>query len=304
MTKWLGLAVATFVAGAAFAQQDSPGAADFLACQDAVEKKNMDGVIASCEKALSANGDLYASNYYLGYAYKSKKRHDKCAANFDTFIKKVGDNPDAADMINNSNREGGLCYAKASSPVKAISYLQKAASNKPNDKEVQYYLGTTQMRNKNDEAAVRAFSKVIQLDPSMAPPYYFAGRINFNGQQWATATERLQKFLELSPDHQFAPDAHFMVGSVAVRNAESSGNAEAAHQQAISHLEKFLVAKPNAPQSSQAHYILGTLAAQKEDDADAKSHFEKYLELEPNGAQAEEVKQFLSALAEEAESGN
>ena len=301
MTKWLGLAVATFGAGAAFAQQ--PGEADFRDCQESVKTNDFDGIIASCEKALSANGDLFLSNYYLGYAYRAKKTYDKCASNFDTFITKVGNNADAADMINNSNKEGGLCYAKASSPKKAIPFLQKAASNKPNDKEVQYYLGTTQMRAKNDQAAERAFSKVIQLDPSLAPPYYFAGRINFNGQQWATATERLQKFLELSPDHQFAPDAHFMVGSIAVRDAESSGDAEAAHQAAITHLEQFLVAKPNAPQSSQAHYILGTLAAQKEDDDVAKSHFEKYLELEPNGAQAEEVKQFLSALSE-AESGN
>ncbi|TDI44269.1 MAG: tetratricopeptide repeat protein [Acidobacteria bacterium] len=301
MTKWLGLAVATLVAGAAFAQQ--PGEADFIACQESVKTNDFDGIIASCEKALAANGDLFLSNYYLGYAYRAQKRYDKCASNFDTFIKKMGSNPDGADMIKNSNKEGGLCYAKASSPTEAIPYLQKAASNKPNDKEVQYYLGTTQMRAKNDEAAERAFAKVIQLDPSMAPPYYFAGRINFNGQQWATATERLQKFLELSPDHQFAADAHFMVGSIAVRNAESSENAEAANQVAITHLEQFLVAKPNAPQSSQAHYILGTLAAQKEDDDGAKSHFEKYLELEPNGAQAEEIKQFLSALSE-AESGN
>jgi tetratricopeptide (TPR) repeat protein len=303
MNKWIGLAVATLVAGAAFAQQEQPGAADFLACQEAVKEKDNDGIIASCEKALSANGDLFAGNYYLGYAYQTKKNYAKCAANFDTFITKVGNNADAADMINLSNRQGGLCYARSRAPAKAIPLLQKAASNKPNDTEVQLVLGMAQMQTKNDREAERAFAKVIQLDPKRARPYYFAGRINFNGQQWDVATERLTTFLELKPDDQFAPDAHFMVGSVAVRNAESSGNAEAAHQMAITHLTHFLVAKPNAPQSPQAHYILGTLAAQKEDDAGAKSHFEKYLKLEPNGAQAEEVKQFLSALSE-AESGN
>ena len=296
MNKWLGLAVATLVAGAAFAQQ--PGEADFRACQEFVKTNDFDGIIASCEKALSANGDLFAGNFYLGYAYRAKKRYEKCAANFDTFIKKVGNNADAADMINNSNREGGLCYARSKAPAKAIPLLQKAASNKPNDTQVQLVLGMAQMQTKNDREAERAFAKVIQLDPKRARPYYFAGRVNFNGQQWDTATERLSKFLELEPDGQFAPDAHFMVGSIAVRNADSSGNAEAAHQLAITHLEQFLVAKPKAPQSSQAHYILGSLAAQKEDDATAKSHFEKYLELEPNGAQAEEVKQFLSDLSE------
>jgi len=36
MNKWLGLAVATLIAGAAFAQQEQAGAADFRACQEAV----------------------------------------------------------------------------------------------------------------------------------------------------------------------------------------------------------------------------------------------------------------------------
>lgn len=298
MNKWLGLAAVTLIASSAFALQEQPGAADFRACQEAVKKNNFDGVIASCEKAISANPDLYASNYYLGYAYRAKKNYDKCASNFETFVKKVGSNKDAAEMVANSNREGGLCAARGNAPAKAIPLLRKAASTKPNDKEVQFYLGTTLMRAKREADAEQAFSKVIQLDPSLFRAYYFAGRINFNQQQWAKASQRLEKYLELKPDDTFAADAHFMVGSIAVRNAEASGDASAAHEKAISHLEQFLAAKPNAPQSAQAHYILGSLAAQKDDNATAKAHFEKYLALEPNGAQADEVKQFLADLAQ------
>ena len=303
MNKWLGLAVATLIAGAAFAQQEQAGAADFRACQEAVGKNDFDAVIASCEKALSANADLYASNYYLGYAYRSKKRYDKCAANFETFIQKVGDNDEAADMINNSNREGGLCFARGATPAKAISYLEKAASAKPNDTEVQFFLGITQMRAKREGEAEQAFAKVIQLDPTRHRPYYYAGRINFNQQDWAKASQRLEKYLELKPDDTFAADSHFMVGSMAVRGAEDSPDAAAANQKAVTHLTLFLEAKPDAPQSPQAHYILGSLAAQAEDNAAAITHFKRYLELEPNGAQADEVKKFLADLSE-AEAGN
>ncbi len=303
MNKWLGLAVATLIAGAAFAQQEQAGAADFRACQEAVGTNDFDTVITSCEKALSANPDLFASNYYLGYAYRSKKSYDKCAQNFETFIQKVGDNAEAADMINNSTREGGLCYARGSTPVKATTLLEKAASTKPNDLQVQYFLGITQMRAKREGEAEQAFAKVIQLDPTLHRAYYYAGRINFNQQSWAKASQRLEKYLELKPDDTFAADSHFMVGSMAVRGAESSPDAAAANQKAITHLTLFLEAKPDAPQSPQAHYILGSLAAQAEDIAAAKSHFERYLELEPNGAQADEVKQFLADLSE-AEAGN
>lgn len=303
MNKWLGLAVATLIASGAFAQQEQAGAADFRACQEAVGTNDFDTVIASCEKALSANPDLFASNYYLGYAYRSKKNYDKCAQNFDTFIQKVGDNTEAADMINNSNREGGLCFARGSTPTKAIAFLEKAASTKPNDTQVQFFLGITQMRAKREGEAEQAFAKVIQLDPTLHRAYYYAGRINFNQQDWAKAAQRLEKYLELKPDDTFAADSHFMVGSMAVRSAESSPDAAAANQKAVTHLTLFIEAKPDAPQSSQAHYILGSLAAQAEDIAAAKSHFQRYLELEPNGAQADEVKQFLADL-DEAEAGN
>lgn len=297
MNKWLGTAVATFIASGAFAMQDQPGAADFLACQEAVKKNDFDGVIASCEKALSASADLYASNYYLGYAYRAKKDFGKCASNFDTFISKVGGNADAAEMVSNSTREAGICYARDSAAAKAIPLLSKAASAKPNDTQVQFYLGMTQMLSKREGPAEQAFSKVIQLDPSIHQAYYYAGFMNFNQQQWAKATERLEKYLELKPGDTFAADAHFMVGSMTIRGVDTAEDKAAVQTKAKGHLEQFLAAKPTAPQSAQAHYILGSLAAQQEDNTGAKGHFEKYLELEPSGAQAEEVKKFLADLA-------
>jgi tetratricopeptide (TPR) repeat protein len=296
MNKWLTLAVASVVASAAFAQEDAPGAKDYLAGQAAWEKKDYDTAIPSFEKALAANPTLFASNYYLGWAYRAKQKWDKCGANFDTFLKKVGTDPKAADMVNYANREGGLCLARAEATSKSIPLLQKAASSKPNDKEVQFFLGVALMRENREDQAEQTFSKVIQLDPSISKALYYAGRINFNRQDWAKATERLEKYLAAAPDDTFAPDAHFMVGSIAIRQAQGSPDAAAEQQKASDHLEKFLAAKPTAPQAAQAHYILGSLAAQKDDQVNAKKHFEKYLELEPNGAQAEEVKKFLDDL--------
>lgn len=296
MKTWLTLAIAAFASGAIAQQDTRPGAQDFLAGQEAIKKNDFDSAIPAFEKALTANPDLFASNYYLGWAYRAKKNWAKCGSNFDTFLGKVGSDPKAKEMVDHANREGGLCFARAESEAKAIPLLQKAASAKPNDKEIQYMLGVTLMRANREGPAEQAFSKVIQLDPQLANAQYFAGRINFNRQEWAKADERLSKYLELAPDQNFSADAHFMVGSVAVRMAEGSADAKAAQDKAIDHLNQFLTAKPNAPQSAQAHYILGSLAAQRDDDAGAKTHFEQYLQLEPNGPQAQEVKQFLEDL--------
>jgi tetratricopeptide (TPR) repeat protein len=297
MNKWLALAMAIAIgSGVALAQEEQPGAKDFLAGQEAVKANNFDAAIPLFEKALAANPDLFASNYFLGWAYKAKQNWEKCGANFETFLGKVGTDPKAGEQIGHSNREGGLCYARAESTAKAIPMLQKAASAKPDDKEVQFLMGVALMRENRENEAETAFAKVIQLDPSLQRAYYYAGRINFNRQEWDQATQRLEKYLELGATDAFAPDAHFMIGSNAIRQAEGSADAAALQQKASDHLTKFLAAKPTAPQAAQAHYILGSLAAQRDDNETAKTHFQKYLELEPNGAQAEEVKKFLQDL--------
>lgn len=296
MNKWLALAMAFAIDGGAALAQEQPGAKDFLAGQEAIKTNNFDAAIPAFEKALAANPDLYASNYFLGWAYKAKQNWEKCGANFETFLRKVGSDPKAAEQIGHSNREGGLCFARAESTAKAIPLLQKSASAKPNDKEVQFLLGVALMRESRENEAEQAFSKVIQLDPALQRAYYYAGRINFNRQEWDVASQRLEKYLELGAADTFAPDAHFMLGSNAIRQAEGSPDAAALQQKASDHLTKFLAAKPTAPQAAQAHYILGSLAAQKDDNETAKAHFQKYLELEPNGPQAEEVKKFLKDL--------
>jgi tetratricopeptide (TPR) repeat protein len=298
MNKWLASAMAFAIgSGALLAQEEQPGAKDFLAGQEAIKTNNFDAAILAFEKALAANPDLFASNYFLGWAYKAKQNWEKCGANFETFLRKVGNDPKAAEHIAHSNREGGLCFARAESTAKAIAFLQKSASAKPNDKEVQFLLGVALMRENRENEAEQAFSKVIELDPNLQRAYYYAGRINFNRQEFDPASQRLEKYLQLAPEDAFAADAHFMVGSIAIRKSEGSPEAASLQQKATDHLTKFLAAKPTAPQAAQAHYILGSLAAQRDDNAAAKTHFQKYLELEPNGAQAEEVKKFLADLA-------
>jgi len=154
MNKWLAFAMAFAIGGGvALAQEEQPGAKDFLAGQEAVKANNFDAAIPAFEKALAANPDLFASNYFLGWAYKAKQNWEKCGANFETFLRKVGTDPKAAEQVGHSNREGGLCYARGDSFTKAIPLLQKSASAKPNDKEVQFSLGVALMReNREGEA--------------------------------------------------------------------------------------------------------------------------------------------------------
>ena len=297
MKKWLAVAVFLIFVSNAFAQELPPGGKEYKAGEEAMKKNDFDTAIPAFEKALAANPDLFASHYYLGFAYRAKKGFEKCGDNFLQFLKKLG-SKQAGDMKVHATREGGLCLARGKNPTQSIPYLEEAVSAKPNDKQSQFYLGVSLMRSRRDADAERVFSKVIQLDPNLHRAYYYAGRINFNSEQFEQASERLSKFLAAAPNDPFALDSHFMVGMAMVRLADGRANATVQHDSAINHLNQFLQGKPNAPQSAQAHYILGTLAAGREDNDTAQKHYEQYLQRQPSGPLAEEVKKWLESLKE------
>ena len=298
MNKWLALMITLLLAGGAAAQQLPPGGQEFQAGVKALETKDWDAAIKAFELALAVNTDLFASHYFLGVAYEATKSYAKAAEHFTKYLERVGNNPDAAQQIAYATRQAGLALARVNDPA-AIPLLEKAAAAKPNDKDVHHALAVTLVRNNQAAEAEQHFLKVIQLDPNLARPYYFAGRAAFSNERWADAQRLLSKYLELGPEEAWEADTHFMLGSMAIRQGEGAGDLAAAQATAKEHFNKLLELKPNAPEAPQAHYYLGSLAAQSEDWATARMHYQSYLQLQPQGAQAEEVKQFLADLAED-----
>lgn len=294
MNKWVVVAVLALFAGVGSAQLP-PGGEEYKAGEEAIKKGDMDAAITSFEAAVSANPELFASHYYLGWAYQSKRNFEKTAEHFVKFLDKVKDDPKAAEWISNATRQGGVALARTNNFEQAAPLLEKAASAKPNDAEVHFYLGSGYMAAANETKAREHLSKVIQLQPNLDRPYYYVGRIAFNNEEWNVAKERLEKYIELKPDGEFAGETHFMLGSMAIREAEGGAN-RAAQASAKSHLNKFLQLKPTAAQAPEAHYILGSLAAQEENLETARRHFQQYLKLQPSGTRAEEIRKFLADL--------
>lgn len=289
MNKWVVMGVLALFAGVASAQQQlPPGGKEFQTGQEAFKKKDWDAAITAFESAVEQNDQLFASYYFLGFAYQNRGNYEKTAENFLKFLDKVPNDPQAAEMTAAATRQGGVALARSNQFEQSIPLLKKAASAKPNDAEVIFYLAMSQMMTGDEPGAEQNFAKVTQLQPALDRPYYYAGRIAFNREAWANAKTRLNKYLELKPDGQFAPEAHFMLGSMAMRDNDKT--------RAKSHLQQFLQLKPNGDQAAQAHYILGSLAAQAEDLETARTHFQRYLALEPNGPYAQEVRTFLADL--------
>jgi tetratricopeptide (TPR) repeat protein len=296
MNKWVVVAVLVLFAGVASAQEGlPPGGKEYKSGEEAIKKGDMDAAITSFEAAVAANPELFASHYYLGWAYQSKRNFEKTAEHFVEFLDKVKNDPKAAEWIANATRQGGVALARTNKFQQGAPLLEKAAAAKPNDAEVHFYLGSGYMAAGNEPKAREHLSKVIQLQPDLDRPYYYVGRIAFNEEEWSVAKQRLAKYLELKPDGEFAGETHFMLGSMDIREAEGGAN-PAAQASAKRHLNKFLELKPTAAQAPEAHYILGSLAAQAEDLETARRHFQRYLKLQPSGARAQEIRKFLADL--------
>ena len=191
------------------------GGDEYKQGEAAFKNKDWSGAISAFEAAVSQNEDLFASYYYLGWAYKSISNPGKSAGSFAKFLEKAPADDSAAEMVNAATRDAGTGYARAKKYREAIPFLSKAATSNSSDTEVQFFLGFAQMQTGDEAAAEKTFSDVIQLQPNLDRAYYYAGLINFKAERWEPAKERLAKYIELKPSGPFAADAQAMLDDIA-----------------------------------------------------------------------------------------
>jgi tetratricopeptide (TPR) repeat protein len=197
-----------------------PGGEEYKQGEAAFKNKDWNGAISAFEAAVSKNEDLFASYYYLGWAYKSVSNPSKSAGSFAKFLDKAPKDDSAAEMVNAATREAGTGYARAKKYGEAIPFLSKAATSNSSDTEVQFFLGIAQLQTGDEAAAEQTFTKVIQLQPNLDRAYYYAGLIDFNAERWDPAKERLAKYIELKPNGPFAADAQAMLDNIAAREEQ------------------------------------------------------------------------------------
>ena len=127
------------------------GGEEYKQGEAAFKNKDWNGAIAAFEAAVSQNADLFASYYYLGWAYKSTSNPAKSADRFDKFLDKVPKDGSAAEMVTAATREAGTGYARSKKHREAIPFLTKAAAANSFD----------QMRKANSPAMTRMMIAAI-----------------------------------------------------------------------------------------------------------------------------------------------
>jgi len=140
--------------------------------------------------------------------------------------------------------------------AEALTYAKKAASAFPKDPSTQFMLGVIYLQNKNVDAAVPIFKKVIALDPNNKGALYNLAYCQISLKQYSDARKTLDRFLKLVPDD---PQAHMLAAMACEQSGDKAG--------AIAHLGK--VAWSDSPAAHGAVMSLAQLYSStgKTDDA-------------------------------------
>lgn len=159
----------------------------------------------------------------------------------------------------------------------------KAAIGKESGEPVYHgNLGSTYLKLGNNEEALAAFKKMLEILPESYSANKNIGEILGAEKKYAEALPYFRKASELSTSD---PDASYNLGACLV-NVQDFGNAVAA----------FNRAKELKPDLAPAYYQLGMIYVNQNKKPEAIQSLEKFIELAPDDPNAAVAKQILAFL--------
>lgn len=150
-------------------------------------------------KAIELDESIAASFYSLGNLYYETALYDDAEKIFHHALKLGLRDSDAHFML-------GMTYVQKDKITLSLPYLQRSAELSDEvDKHFQYGLSLAKLNY--IEEAKRVFEKVIALDEHHADGLYNLGIIAMHEQDFAKATDYIEKTLQLQENHTLALQA-------------------------------------------------------------------------------------------------
>lgn len=152
----------------------------------------------------------------------------------------------------------------------------------PNSGPAWFNLAAARERLDDHAAAIEAYERAFELDPSMSEGMLAVGDLYGRMQEWdqaLAAFDRVKELVEASAVNLFNY-------AVYASNADREELAD----------EFYEKASVVDPEFAPAFLQLGMAKARKEDREGAIAAFERYLEIDPDGAQASVVHELLDTL--------
>jgi tetratricopeptide (TPR) repeat protein len=133
-----------------------------------------------------------------GNAYNYLKEYEAAVTSYENALRIDPNYPEAHNNLKITYRDAGRYYGEEKGNVqKALEYLQKAYEKDQNDFESIRLLGVANGIIQNHEAAIRFFTKAVEMQPenadllfNLGSAYYNAGNAE-EGQRWHTRARQI-----------------------------------------------------------------------------------------------------------------
>jgi len=151
--------------------------------------------IVPLQKAVELNLNYKDAHFYTGNAYKELKEHAKAVEAYENYLNLKPEDP----------WEGyyrlGLCRIELKQLEEAITALNEAAKEKPQDIKTNYYLAQAYDQANQYEKAEETYKLLAQLSPEEADKYYKAILFMYDkAGNHEKAIEAAKSIIELKPD--------------------------------------------------------------------------------------------------------
>lgn len=190
--------------------------------------------------------------------------------------------PLLAQATQQERLQAGITYFEAGKTAEAKTIFDQLIAENFVDNDLYYYLGSALIKQKNPEAALTYFNKIVQSAPNS--PYGYIGRGQYYIAKANYTTAETQLNTAVQKDVNCA-EAYFHRGLL--RGYQKKLD------MAIADLQKCLQLKGN---HAYAHYQIGLAYYQKGRKDLTITHFQKFLYLAPEAPEAAQVRSLLNRI--------
>ena len=221
--------------------------------------------IAAGERALALENSADVRTL-LGKAYVDKKEWKRAIAEL-TEARALS--PYSEEAIFNLAQ----AYLQSMDFPGAIAALEEGRKTFDKSPQIELALGVAYYGQRRFADAVGRFLRVIELDPSIAQPYYFLGKtLEHATDRLSDVLIKAQEFEKLNPGSPLGYVLHAKAIILQLPPEEDSLQAQTAHDLLL----KAISLKEDQPES---HFLLGILLERKKDYAAAAAQFERSVAL-------------------------
>lgn len=261
-------------------------------CMESAQAGAWDTTLTACPAILAVAPDFFVAHLFLGFAHQGTGNQQEAVGSFEEFLAAADANPEMAaqlgDQIAIARRTVAISRSEMGDRAAAIPLLRQLAESDPNDAEAHFRLGYALLQEEDDAGAEASFAAVIALNPDipqLPQVLYLAGQLAYNAQEFSTAAERLNAYIEREPEGQYSTEAHWMLGFVAGRNQDERGM--------MRHYGAALQAAPNDPRARDANYSLGVIAFNGGQCSTAERYFRAFMRLARGDSRAADVEDMI-----------